>query len=68
MIRFSLLLVLTVLLSCKTGQKAAQQRAPFVELKSGACFGFCPVFRLTVRNSGLVAYEGIRFAENIVSR
>ncbi len=65
MIRFSLLLVLTVLLSCKTGQKAAQQRAPFVELKSGACFGFCPVFRLTVRNNGLVAYEGIRFAEKI---
>lgn len=65
MIRFSLLLVLTVLLSCKTGQKAAQQRAPFVELKSGACFGFCPVFRLTARNSGLVAYEGIRFAEKI---
>lgn len=65
MIRFLLLLVFAAPFSCKTGQKAAYQRAPFVELKSGACFGFCPVFRLTVRNSGLVEYEGIRFAEKI---
>lgn len=65
MTRFTLFLVLAVLISCKTGEKTARQRAPFVELKSGACFGFCPVFRLTVRNSGLVAYEGIRFAEKI---
>lgn len=65
MIRFCLLLLLAAHFSCKTGQKAATARAPFIELKSGACFGFCPVFRLTVRNNGLVEYEGIRFAEKI---
>lgn len=65
MIRFCFLLLLATHFSCKTGQKAVLARAPFIELKSGACFGFCPVFRLTVRNSGLVEYEGIRFAEKI---
>lgn len=65
MIRFCLFILLAANFSCKTGQKAAFARAPLVELKSGACFGFCPVFRLTVRNGGLVEYEGIRFAEKI---
>lgn len=34
-----------------------------VELQSGACFGFCPVFQLTALNNGLVRYEGTRFVE-----
>lgn len=57
------MMILAALISCQTGKKSASSAAPFVEIKSGACFGFCPVFRLTVRNNGLVEYEGMRFAE-----
>lgn len=57
------MMILAALISCQTGKQTASPDALFVEIKSGACFGFCPVFRLTVRNNGLVEYEGIRFAE-----
>lgn len=36
-----------------------------VAMESGACFGFCPVFKLSVQNNGLVHFEGIRFTEKI---
>ena len=65
MIRLTILILLSGLAFCKTGQKAAAGRTPMVELKTGACFGYCPVFRLTVRNNGLVEYEGYNFAERL---
>ncbi|MCC6459554.1 MAG: hypothetical protein IT260_03720 [Saprospiraceae bacterium] len=65
MVRISFLLALSALLSCKGGQKAAADRTVLVELQTGACFGFCPVVRLTVHNDGFVEYEGTRFAEII---
>jgi len=34
-----------------------------VELKTGGCFGYCPIIRLTVYKNGLVEYEGQLFAE-----
>lgn len=34
-----------------------------VELQTGACFGYCPVIRLSVYTSGRVEYEGKQFAE-----
>lgn len=34
-----------------------------VGMETGACFGYCPVFKLHVLNNGLVRYEGIRFVE-----
>ncbi len=36
-----------------------------ISIESGACFGFCPVFRLSVQKNGLVHYEGIRFTEKV---
>lgn len=36
-----------------------------VSLETGACFGFCPVFRLEVLNNGLVRYEGKKFVEKM---
>ncbi len=63
MIRLPILILLTTLAFCKTGQKSLADNTPFVELKTGACFGYCPVFRLTVRNNGWVDYEGLLFAE-----
>ncbi|TNE64424.1 MAG: hypothetical protein EP344_03790 [Bacteroidetes bacterium] len=63
MIRLVLFLPLALLFSCKISQNAAWRNSPFVELRTGGCFGFCPIIRLTVRNNGLVEYEGGMFAE-----
>lgn len=45
---------------CPGGKTPKQDHAPFVQLQMGACHGFCPVYRLTVRNDGWTEYEGIR--------
>ncbi len=36
-----------------------------VELKTGGCFGYCPVARLTIFANGYVEYEGQNFAERM---
>jgi hypothetical protein len=36
-----------------------------IEMKTGPCFGYCPVYDLVVHKSGLVDYEGKRFAQLI---
>lgn len=65
MIRLLLLLVLPALLACKSGQSGVSGKPPLVELKTGGCFGYCPVIRLTVQQNGLVEYEGMNFAERM---
>lgn len=62
MIRFALLLAFPAFFSCKTGQPA-RGSAPLVELRTGGCFGYCPVIRLTVHRNGFTEYEGGHFAE-----
>lgn len=52
-----------VLLSASKCARTAEDTSSLVELQSGACFGFCPVFQLTALNNGLVRYEGTRFVE-----
>lgn len=47
---------------CSRYRASADDKMPFVQLETGACFGFCPVYRLTVRNDGWTEYEGKRFA------
>ena len=32
-------------------------------IERGACFGICPVYRLTVRANGVVSYEGTSFVK-----
>lgn len=64
MIRLALLMLLAAAFGCKTGRYAASSK-PMVELKTGGCFGFCPVFRLTVRHNGWVEYEGYRYVERL---
>lgn len=65
MIRLLILLALSAFVSCKGGQYAAAGKPPLIELKTGACFGYCPVIRLTVRQNRLVEYEGLHFAERM---
>ena len=60
---FFSLAVILLLVAGKCGQTREAQN--LVAVESGACFGFCPVFKLLVRNDGLVYFEGIRFTEKI---
>lgn len=53
-----LLCLLSMLAAKCPGKRAGNQ--PFVQLETSPCFGFCPEFRLTVRNNGLTEYEGKR--------
>ncbi len=52
---------LALLAAGKCGKN--REAGNLIAIESGACFGFCPVFRLAVQNNGLVHYEGIRFTE-----
>ncbi len=45
---------------CPSRKTPTQDATPFVQLQMGACHGFCPVYRLTVRNNGWTEYEGLR--------
>ncbi len=47
---------------CRKGT-AGGDASSLIELRTGGCFGFCPMFHLTALNNGLVRYEGERFVE-----
>lgn len=50
------------LAGCKSSKKTAENlNAPFAELKTTGCFGFCPVFRLTFFGNRHVEFEGLHF-------
>jgi len=59
-----ILLLFMAVFACKS-QKSVHtaSHAPFVGLQTSGCFGYCPVFKLTVLGGGLVRYEGERFVE-----
>lgn len=46
---------------------AAQDNEPDAEvavtLERGACFGACPIYKVTIYTDGTVVYEGERFVE-----
>lgn len=63
--RFLPFLTLAVLGACHSSQHALSGDKPLVELQTGACFGYCPVIRLTVYSNGYVEYEGKNFAERM---
>ncbi|MDX1685330.1 MAG: DUF6438 domain-containing protein [Saprospiraceae bacterium] len=50
---------------CTSSRNAFQEKVqgPMVELYKGACFGTCPVFKLSVYEDGTILYEGHRFTE-----
>lgn len=51
--------------SCKSRKNAAypSDHSPFAQLETGACFGYCPMYKLTAHNDGWVDYDGQRFVE-----
>lgn len=61
---FALIAVIGLAVGCKSAQnRLTAPSTPFVGLKTGGCFGYCPVFQLTVLQNGRVRYEGERFVE-----
>jgi hypothetical protein len=38
---------------------------PRIEMEKGPCFGSCPIFKLTIYEGGIAAYEGLRFTERV---
>ena len=59
-------IVCTALASCHTSKstaKGADLTIPLVELETGACFGFCPIYKLTVYPDGRAVYTGKQFVE-----
>ncbi len=62
MIRMTLIFAILAQLGCQTGNNI-HGSAPLVELRTGGCFGYCPIIRLTVRHDGWVEYAGGQFAE-----
>ncbi len=64
---FAVLIVLLFTLihfSCSTPvqmEKDITLTSPKIVLSKGACYGECPVYNLTIYNTGQVKYNGIRF-------
>jgi hypothetical protein len=62
-VSFLLLLLLTI--SCSTVKmvKDPAKASPKIVLSKGACFGECPVYTLTIYNTGLMKFNGVRFTK-----
>ncbi|HMX39339.1 MAG TPA: DUF6438 domain-containing protein [Saprospiraceae bacterium] len=60
----TLLLVAPFVWACKSSKNSTSSPgSPLVALHTGGCFGYCPVYKLTVLSNGRVRYEGERFVE-----
>ena len=54
-----LLLLILSLYSCKSGQAPAEEFAKaFISMERTACYGKCPVYKITIYGTGKAAYEG----------
>jgi hypothetical protein len=60
----SILTILTVL-ACAAQTRTAQYRDQITEvtLERTACFGTCPIYKVTLRSDGTILYEGQRFVQ-----
>jgi hypothetical protein len=61
-----LLLVLcagVLFFACSGSKKSTFSDKPLVELQTGGCRGYCPIFKLSFKDNGMAEYEGIRFVE-----
>ncbi|MDQ0476422.1 DUF6438 domain-containing protein [Chryseobacterium sp. MDT2-18] len=53
------LLVLTLLLNCSTNRGPAEYAT--IQYEAGACFGFCPIFKMTINKDRTTVFEAERF-------
>jgi Domain of unknown function (DUF6438) len=40
-------------------------REPLATLERTACFGFCPIYKVTIFRDGVVVYEGVKFVKTV---
>jgi hypothetical protein len=48
-----------------TPEPAREDSAVEISLERTACFGSCPIYRLTVDGTGLVRYEGVAYVDHV---
>lgn len=58
-------LVLLAVTSCKNRNQVPETAS--IEFSRTACFGTCPIYKMTILGSGLATFEGERFTEKLGS-
>jgi hypothetical protein len=73
-VRWTAFLAILVVASCSRNRIAssdetstAQAVAPAISLERTACFGRCPVYRITASLSGVVSYQGTAHVRHLAS-
>jgi hypothetical protein len=68
-IRFITLIVMACTAACHAtsqssyGGESASSHEPLATLERTACFGFCPIYKVTIFRDGVVEYEGKQFVK-----
>jgi hypothetical protein len=57
-----------VLSACAPVEAPAAEGPVMITLTRGACFGFCPIYRVTITGDGQVTYAGERFVNVVGER
>ena len=62
---FFILIPFIILSSCNTARMETDQSKaiPVIVYSKGPCFGQCPIYTLTIYNTGLAKFNGVRFTE-----
>ncbi|UCD09975.1 MAG: hypothetical protein JSU79_04865 [Dehalococcoidales bacterium] len=58
-------LTLTGLAACNTEKETLDLDGVIITLERTACYGFCPIYSLTIHGDGTVIYEGKDFVETV---
>ena len=58
-------LALTGLAACNTEKETPDLDEVIITLERTACYGFCPIYSLTIHGDGTVLYEGEDFVETV---
>lgn len=55
----------SLLLSCSTTKMVTDpsKASPIISYGKGPCFGKCPIYTVTVYNTGLIKFNGVRFTD-----
>jgi hypothetical protein len=46
-----------------SSQTTSKSTKDFITLERGACFGSCPIYKVTVASDGLVTFEGLEYTK-----
>ena len=58
-------LTLTGLAACNTEKETVDLDSVIITLERTACYGFCPIYTLTIHGNGTVQYEGEDYVETV---